>query len=110
MRLLFLALTLAAAACNASSQVEECERLQSYSCGCFPLCQGDDRAAIESHDPGVCARRLEEDFRNWQACASGLRPSGMRCDQACTYGWGTCAFEVYQQAGLAADDVCDKVK
>jgi hypothetical protein len=110
LRRLLLVSALASTACNASVHVEECERLHRLACDCFPLCQKDDQAAVESSDPAVCEKKLREDFDTWQVCASGLRQGGMRCDQSCTYGWGTCAFDIYRQAGLAPANACDKVQ
>jgi hypothetical protein len=109
MRGLLLVL-IASLACDASTRVEECERLQRLSCECFPLCEAGDRSAISSADPSACTQRLKEDFSMWQVCASGLRQGGVRCDESCTHGWGSCAFEIYRQAGLTPANVCDKVE
>jgi hypothetical protein len=92
--------------CHASSTVVECERLQHWSCDCFGTCQSDDRSAINSADAATCLARLRQDFAQWQICASGLRPNGQRCDEACMLGWGACAFDVYRQAGLDAMNPC----
>jgi hypothetical protein len=94
--------------CNAASHVVECERLHHYSCECFTLCQTDDRIAFNSDDAATCTARLRQDFMTWQVCASGVRPSGQRCDAVCMQGWGTCAFEVYGEAGLPATNPCEE--
>ena len=92
--------------CHAETEVVECERLRHYSCDCFGTCQTDDRPVINSSDANACIERLRADFNQWQVCATGLRANGQRCDENCSLGWGTCAFDVYREAGLVPMNLC----
>ena len=97
----------AGASCDATKSVEQCDRLEQYSCHCFGACQAVDVAAINSMNGQTCDDQLRRDFETWQVCASGLRGNGRRCDEACYQGWGPCAFEAYRAAGLGPANVCD---
>ncbi len=92
--------------CHAELHVGECERLQHYSCDCFGGCQNGDLDAIRAGDPDRCNAQLREDFQFWQVCASGIRATGERCDANCMVGWGACAFEAYQEVGMAPSNMC----
>ncbi len=92
--------------CHAETHIDECERLQHYSCDCFGHCQTADLDAITSGNPDTCNAQLRQDFAFWQVCASGIRASGVRCDENCMVGWGACAFEAYRQVGVAPSNMC----
>src|SRR5262249_46483441 len=103
---LLMATALTILDCHAETHIVECERLQHFSCECFVPCLTDDQKAIESGDPDRCSAQLRKEFDTWQVCASGIRASGQRCDENCMSGWGSCAFEVFREAGLMPANVC----
>ena len=90
-----------AAGCDATIDVPECDRLEAFSCDCFPGCQTDDQPVIDARDPAKCDDQLQRKFEYWQACESA-------CTANCEYGWGTCAFEKYRQLGLEPSSSCPR--
>lgn len=85
--------------CSSDSTSRGCERLVEFSCGCFPKCRPQDRAVIDMQDGAACAKRLGEHHQSWRHCE-------FDCRGDCQYGWGACAFEVYEQVGLDAAGQC----
>ncbi len=77
-----------------------CDRLVDFSCGCFPECREQDRAIINEQEGDACRQRLEEHFQSWRHCE-------FDCRGDCQYGWGTCAFEIYQSVGLTPQGICN---
>lgn len=85
--------------CDASTSVPECDRLQHFSCDCFPLCQMDYVDIVDSRDAARCDQALRSAFAYWQTCAG-------KCGLNCQYGWGSCAISAYKSLGLDPGQQC----
>ncbi len=97
--LLLLAAAALPGACDASISVPECDRLQNFSCDCFPECQLEYVDIVDSQDAGRCNKALRDAFAYWEICAG-------QCGPNCEYGWSACAFDTYQALGLAPKQEC----
>lgn len=86
--------------CGLESEGMGCDRLEQFSCGCFPSCQQMDIAAIDSKKSEACDEQIRADFERFRECASN------GCGGDCRYGWSSCAFEVYREVGLDPESVC----
>lgn len=86
-------------ACNASISVPECDRLQSFSCDCFPECQLEYVDIVDSQDAGRCNQALRDAYAYWKICAG-------QCGPNCQYGWGACAFRAYASLAFAPKQEC----
>lgn len=85
--------------CEASKSVPECERLEDYSCHCFPLCQLDYNSIIDSQDPQACNQAIADAYEKWRQCEGS-------CTVNCEYAWGTCALSHYRQVGKNPGHAC----
>lgn len=94
-----------ASACSLQTSVEACDRLRSFSCGCFPLCQSNDASAIDRQNSSVCTDRLRAAYDTWKVCSP---ENGGACQSGCEFGWGECAHRYYRQLNLPVDEPCEK--
>ncbi len=78
--------------CEASQSNGACQKLQDYSCHCFPLCQLDYTDIIDSQDTQKCNQAILDAYAKWKRCDG-------TCTVNCEYGWGSCAFSHYRQVG-----------
>ncbi len=85
--------------------VSECERLRSFSCGCFRECRPEDQEVIEADKAGECTARLKSAYESWrETCAAGAE-----CGGDCRFAWSNCTFEVYREVGLEPSNACPGV-
>ena len=102
--MLILALAVAlGSGCEASRSTTDCQRLQDFSCNCFPLCQLQYNNIIDSQDAQQCAQAVKDAYSYWKRCDG-------TCTANCQYGWGSCAFSHYQQVGESPAHVCGAAK
>jgi hypothetical protein len=87
------------AGCNASDYNDDCNRLQTFSCTCFPNCQTEDTNVIDAQNGTDCTNQLKSAYNYWSSCVKS-------CAVNCQYGWGACAFGLYRQIGLAPQHEC----
>jgi hypothetical protein len=88
-----------ASGCEASTSDPACQRLQDFSCHCFPLCQLDYSSIIDSQDAQACDKALTSAYDKWKRCQGS-------CTVSCEYGWGTCAFSHYREVGRSPALAC----
>lgn len=86
-------------ACNASNYNAACNRLQSFSCTCFPNCQLKYTNVIDAQNTANCTNTLKGAYNYWSSCSKS-------CTANCQYGWGACAFGLYREIGLAPQREC----
>lgn len=94
-------LLMSAGGCAVEDEARGCERLADFSCGCFPQCRVEDEAAIDSGNSAMCNTRLRGQFKTWKVCAKQRM-----CEEECRFGWGECAFPLYEEVGLNPSDEC----
>ncbi len=90
---------LLSAGCEASRTNAACERLQDFSCHCFPLCELKYNSIIDSQDSQACDKALSDAYDEWKGCQGTCTPN-------CEYGWGSCALSHYRAVGKNPSQPC----